>query len=157
MRAVDIRSELDPDEGDLNLTPYLDVVMNLVVFLMVSFVAVGSLRVIPVEAPATCAGCEGGAEARFGLVLSLAASGALIASSDGSVPSELLPGPLDPARLTEALASWKQRYQLDDRLTVHANPELPVQTVVAAIDAAREDGGAPLFPTPRLARGLLDP
>ncbi len=151
MRAAHARHELDPEEGELNLTPYLDLVINLVVFLMASMMAIGSLRLIDIEAPAVCSDCPDAPRRSLPLTLTLSARGALIASSDGSVPSELLPGPLDDARLTEALASWKQRYGLDERITVSASADLPYVELVRALDAAREDAGAPLFPQVSLA------
>jgi len=148
MRAHTAPADHALDEGELNLTPYLDVVMNLVVFLMASTALVGSLHLIDVDAPATCPGCGG--TAGFEPVLSLSASGAVIAASDGSVSPQELAGPLDPAALTDALASWKQQYDLGDRIDVQATPGLPYQSLVIALDAAREDAGQPLFPTPRL-------
>ena len=40
-----------PEESEeLNLTPYLDVILNLVMFLLVSFTVVSSFRVIDVSA-----------------------------------------------------------------------------------------------------------
>lgn len=140
------------DAQDLNLTPYLDVVMNLVLFLLASFTTVQSFSLIDLNAPAICHDCGGAARSTFSPVLTLASDGVLISASDGSVPSEALPGPLDPARLRDALASWKQRYRLGVDLTVSATPATPYLDVVAALDAAREDGGAPLFPEARLAR-----
>lgn len=137
--------------GELNLTPYLDVIMNLVMFLLVSFLTITSLSVIDVTVPAICADCAGGASPRFSPVLTLAADGAMISASDDSVPAEILSGPLDPARLTDALAGWKQTYGLGDLLTVSATPATPYVTVVAAMDAAREDAGRPLFPAVKLA------
>ena len=149
MRAT-AHTELDLDEGELNLTPYLDVVMNLVVFLMASTALVGSLHLVDLDAPASCASCQDAAG--FEPVLSLSASGAVIAASDGSVPAQELAGPLDPAALTDALASWKQQYKLGDHIDIRATPDLPYAVVVLALDAARADAGRPLFPTPRLAR-----
>ena len=149
MRATAAHAELALDEGELNLTPYLDVVMNLVVFLMASTALVGSLHLVDLDAPASCASCQDAAG--FEPVLSLSASGAVIAASDGSVPPVTLPGPLDPAALTDALASWKQQYNLGDRVDIRATPGLPYQQLVVALDAAREDAGRPLFPVPRLA------
>lgn len=157
MRAA-AHADLALDEGELNLTPYLDVVMNLVVFLMASTALVGSLHLIDVDAPATCPSCSGAAG--FEPVLSLSANGAVIAASDGSVSPQVLAGPLDPAALTDALASWKQRYGLGDHIDVTATPDLPYQQLVVALDAAREDAGQPLFSTPRLsvvARGVDRP
>lgn len=95
--------ELEGDDAELNLTPYLDVVLNLVVFLLLSFLSVSSFRLIDLETPGLCADCAGAP--RFELVLSLGPDGALISASDGSVSSEHLPGPLDPERLRDALAS----------------------------------------------------
>ena len=148
MRAAAAHTDHALDEGELNLTPYLDVVMNLVVFLMASTALVGSLHLVDVDAPGSCASCA--APAGFQPVLSLSASGAVIAASDGSVSPQMLSGPLDPAALTDALASWKQQYNLGDRIDVRATPGLPYQELVTALDAAREDAGQLLFPTPRL-------
>ena len=150
-RAIDESDEI----GELNLTPYLDVIMNLVMFLLVSFLSVSTLNVIEVSAPAICTDCEGGAaKANFSAVLSLTEHGAMISASDGSVPSESLPGPLDPARLTDALAGWKQTYGLGQDLTVSATADTPYMAVVTALDAAREDAGQPLFPGVKLARAV---
>lgn len=141
-----------PEESEeLNLTPYLDVILNLVMFLLVSFTVVSSFRVIDVSAPAICTDCNAGSLARFSPVVLLTADAVLVSASDGSVPSERLEGPLDVRRLTETLASWKQRYGLGEDLTVAASPETPYAEIVRALDAAREDEGLPLFPTARLA------
>lgn len=149
MRAT---TELEQGEEELNLTPYLDLMLNLMVFLMVGAVAAGELSVVQADPPAVCATCPGGGGAALSLVLDLRPDAVWIREAGGQIPAERLAWPSDPDDLSAALARWKRTWGLGEAVTVQATAELPYQQVVTALDAARSYEGQDLFPSPRLAR-----
>ncbi len=147
-------------EGELNLVPYLDIMLNLIMFLLVVTAYIVELREAPVLVP-TLTGDNGPGPVdpdKKGYLSVVVTQRALsIASSkEGVAPVELLrKGGVLPYRdLTQVLRQFKDSGTVEDTLQVLADPAIPYSEVVATMDAARTDGKTALFPGIQLALAL---
>jgi biopolymer transport protein TolR len=142
--------------GELNIVPYLDVVTNLVMFMLLSITGLIALGVVNVSAPKIGgeAAASGDANApRLLLTVAIAKAGFYVAGSGGvlggaadqptvdarqppTVP--LKDGKYDYAALTELLAKVKERYPQETNVILSADPEIPYDVLVHTMDAARE-------------------
>jgi biopolymer transport protein ExbD len=50
------------------------------------------------------------------------------------------------AELTQTLRAYKTQYTVADNIVLTADATVPYSVLVAAMDAARQDSGGPLFP-----------
>lgn len=157
-RATQVR-EPDPSEdpGELNIVPFLDIVVNLMLFLLATSAAVMTLAQEDVSMPGICRGrnCP---EPRESIQLSVTVTGAgvHVAAENGQLAAGCETtglGPAVPGRDYEALASClsrvHERFPEETGLTLSADPEIPFEDLVRAMDAAR-----PSFPEIRLSAGV---
>lgn len=142
--------------GELNIVPYLDVVTNLVVFMLLSITGLITLGVVNVSAPKiggdTAVVQETNAP-RLLLTVAIAKTGFYVAGAGGvlggaadkptvdatqppTVP--LKDGKYDYASLTEVLQKVKQRYPQETNVILSADPDVQYETLVKTMDAARE-------------------
>lgn len=137
-------------EQDLNLVPYMDIMVNLIMFMLVVTAYIVELREAPVLAPAYGPGAGAGAE-RPKAFLTVAVSSksiALLGSGDGIPAQELVKqGDKYPfAELTQLLRNYKNQYSVSENLVLTADSAVPYKVVIATMDAARSDKDGPLFP-----------
>jgi biopolymer transport protein ExbD len=142
--------------GELNIVPYLDVVTNLVMFMLLSITGLIALGVVNVSAPKISAEGTPAADAaapRLLLTVAISKSGFYVAGAGGvlggaadqptvdatrppTVP--LKDGRHDYAALTELLAKVKDRYPNETNVILSADPDIPYDVLVHTMDAARE-------------------
>ncbi len=140
--------------GELNIVPYLDVVVNLVMFMLLSMTGLISLGVLNVTAPkytaeTTTAAPDSGP--KLLLNVSIARQGFFIAGSGGVLGADAAPGeadrpptiPLkdgkyDYAALTEQLARIKERYPNETQVIIAADADVVYDTLIQTMDACRE-------------------
>ncbi len=148
------------EAGELNIVPYLDIIMNIIVFLIASLSVVfystiattppsigsGKTRVAPSKALNLAALIT-----REGI--SLKTSGGNIATGcthigrGVTIPQEN--GRQDYAELTRCARELKrqnERFAEETQVTLTANPDVEYQVVVNVIDALRKDKDGVLFP-----------
>ena len=149
-RALHDESE-DGDSSELNLVPYLDIVTNIILFLMMTVSFSAALADVKVEAPSICCDEQAPGPARAPLLLTVHVSreGWVVLSSGG-----VLARPSDRAALVKALAQIKAGHRDETHVVVSADPAIPYDDVITTLDAARGDADAPLFPDATLAAGL---
>lgn len=141
---------------DLNLIPYLDIVVNLVMFLLLASDFAAPLTEIRFGAPPVGVPGEG---QDLGITVAITSQGYEIfgaAPWAGSIPRR--DGDLDVDALTAHLASAKRASAEGERpaLTISAEDDMDLGRVVATIDAVRADPeGGDLFPVFRFARLTL--
>ncbi len=160
----------EDDFGELNIVPYLDVVVNLVMFMLLSMTGLISLGVLNVSAPKiggeTVAAA--GAEApKLLLTVGIGRQGFYVAGAGGVLGADadandttrpptipLKGGKYDYAALTEQLVKIKQQYPKETQVILSADPDVVYDTLIQTMDACREqvvksaDGGSerkPLF------------
>lgn len=162
----------DPSElaGELNIIPFLDVVVNLIMFLLATTEAVLAIVQIEAQLP-QLGGAAGGKPKEPGLNLNvtLTDSGVIVTGSGG----KLAPGCVDvtagrvmtvPKKgtafdwtgLTDCVAKIKAepRFADETEVIIGADPMIQYEHVVAAMDAVRTDGKKNLFPKVLLSAGV---
>jgi biopolymer transport protein TolR len=156
----------DPEAGEegaeLNIVPYLDIIMNVMMFVLAT-VSVAFATTIPTAAagqgPRTSGPPEGlrlTAIVTGGGVALSTAGGAVAPGCDGFGPGLPLPsrgGAYDLAGLSACARRVKgarAEYAAETQVTVTASPDVPYATVIAVMDALRRDDAGDLFPEARL-------
>lgn len=178
-RIREAGEEMAEESGELNLVPYLDIVMNLIMFLLATVTFSATLGNININLP-TAAVASPGQEApkpELNLTVSISDKGFTLATSGAvlyqgfsitdqgvvQTTSELPTLPmgrddkgqprLDFAGLSKVLRQIKERYPDEERALLTATPQTPYDLVVQTMDAMREDG-KPLFPSVLLLAGV---
>lgn len=146
------------EEGELNLTPYLDIMMNLVIFLIFSFQIIIEFRLIDVIPPSissSAPGTQSTEEPKPTITLVITEDGYKLLSSSSEMPAVTIPiknGKQDTKELHDRLVSWKKEFSLGTSIVFTADLATNYDVVVAAMDAIRNDGDDLLFPDVLLAR-----
>jgi biopolymer transport protein TolR len=163
-RMRDHNEEAEEEAGELNLVPYMDIVTNIIIFLLASVVNQIALGNINVASPTISAG--GGAAADtppdkppLNLTITVGATGYIIGASGGVLPTipKLPSGQYDYKALTAKLKEIKATPDAADetKATFNADAHIPYDVVIATLDAMRtaEDGKL-LFPDVNFAAGI---
>jgi biopolymer transport protein TolR len=140
--------------GELNIVPYLDVVVNLVMFMLLSMTGLVSLGVLNVSAPRIGgdAAAASAAENAPRLLLtvavgrqgfSIAGAGGVASDAvraDGGRP-QLIPlrdGQYDYAALSDEMKRIKERFPTETALILSADPDVVYDVLIRTMDACRE-------------------
>ncbi|MBL8682777.1 MAG: hypothetical protein JNK05_26660 [Myxococcales bacterium] len=159
-----------PPSSELSIVPLLDIVMNVMLFVLASVTTMLTSN-INVPAPPSCASCRGGEPIHF--TVKLTRDGFIVGAPQGylqadcrslgpatvTVPTRF--GAHDFNRLTACLStaravpSWREQLSRQRVIDVAADGALPYSTLVRTLDATRETqpGARDLFDEPRL--GIL--
>lgn len=163
-RMREHNEELDEEVGEINLVPYMDIVTNIIIFLLASVANQIPLGNINISSPTISSGGGGAADQDkpekqpLNLTVTVGASGFLIAASGGQLPGvpKLPNGKYDFKELTNKLAEIKKEYSDETKATFNADSTVPYDLVVETLDAMRENtDGKPLFPDVVFAAGIL--
>jgi biopolymer transport protein ExbD len=163
IRRLATPKELAPDEegGELNIVPFLDIVTNVLMFVLatVSVTFTATIDTFPPRA--------GGAGARapqtptLGLTIIVVPDGFSIKARGGNIapgcddagPGLAVPkknNDYDYAKLTQCATKLKAlapEFKDEMQVTISANPQIPYQAVIGTMDAVRRsDKGDDLFP-----------
>jgi biopolymer transport protein TolR len=161
--------EPDPSEiaGELNIVPFLDIVVNLIMFLLATSEAVLAIVQIEAQLPQLSGRGKGVAkEPGLNLNVTVTDNGVIVAGSGG----KLAPGCQDVAAgrvitvakkgndydwqgLTQCATQIKARFSDEKEVIVGADPMIQYEHVVAAMDALRGKKGE-LFPDVLLSAGV---
>jgi biopolymer transport protein TolR len=167
MRRLRENKEEELEEsGELNLVPYLDIVTNIVIFLLAS-VTTYQLQLSNVNVSSPTFGVGNGSEGPPPLNLTItvtengftvAASGAVLPGPDGNLPTirkEVADKELPWDKLTAKANEIKDAYPTESTVTLGANPEVSYEIVVKTMDALRQNAkGKLLFPDVSLSAGV---
>jgi biopolymer transport protein TolR len=165
-RLREHKEEEIEESGEINLVPYLDIVTNVVIFLLASMTTYSlALSNVNVSSPTYGVGeaSEGPPPLNLTLTVTqngftIAASGAVLQSTTGTLPTI----PRDPAakelpwdKLTQKAREIKDAYPNESTVTIGANPDIPYELLVKTMDAVRQDAGNKLlFPDVSLSAGV---
>jgi biopolymer transport protein ExbD len=150
--------EAEDEAGEINLVPYLDIVVNVIMFLLATITQVLALGNINVSSPgyadAVPAAAAQPAEPeapKLNLNVTISDTGFIIAGSGGVLYEDDVPGKLptiprqgrdyDFGRLTGMMVQLKTRYPDESVAILGANAGIPYDTVVRTMDAVRERPG----------------
>ncbi|MCP3142500.1 ExbD/TolR family protein [Pyxidicoccus xibeiensis] len=172
-RKLKVREE--EESGELNIVPYLDILMNLIIFMLLSITGLATFGILNVNAPsygAPSAGVtqEGADEPDLLLSVLISKKGHFISSQNATItPEGATPdtpsvpvkadGTHDFAALTARMvevkaASVDAKGKAETKVIVGADPDIPYETLIQTLDAIRETPGKDrrlLFPDVTLA------
>src|SRR3954447_9062858 len=156
-RMRDHHEEAEEEHGEINLVPYMDIVTNIIIFLLASVVNQVALGNVNVSVPSIS---QGGAASNdeppperppLNLTVSVGASGLTVAASGGVLPiiPKLPNGQYDYAALTTKLKEIKSSPDnaAETKANFNADAVIPYDIVIATLDAMRTTpDGKVLFP-----------
>lgn len=162
--------ELDPSEvmDELNIVPFLDIVVNLIVFLLMSLATVAYFNQIVAELPSRGGGGGRGAAPTLNFTVYVLPTGVSLSGSTGFLRPDCQttgtgrtvtvpvrgPNQYDWARVTQCAAMVKARFPDEMRVTITPDPNLEFQHLVSAMDAVRANGTESLFPQILISGGV---
>jgi len=165
--------ELDPSEvnDELNIVPFLDIVVNLIMFLLMTITAVAFFSQVEAQLPEYSRGGVGrrAAEAPpLNLNVTIVADGVIVAGSGGKLTQgcestgtgrvitvpRLASGGYDWEGLTRCAEHIKERFPEEERVTLGADPLVEYEHLIHAMDSMRGSEETPLFPEVLLSAGL---
>ena len=171
LRKHGTREEPDVSELDeeLNIVPYLDVVVNLIMFLLMVISSVAFFTQVNASLPTLGSGGGVGADTpQLNLNVTLAQRGIIVAGASG----KLAPGCettqsgadaitvvkcgffYDWVALTACIAKVKHEFPDETKVTVSADPLVPFQDLLSAMDAVRTDGTNEMFTDVVISAGV---
>jgi biopolymer transport protein TolR len=164
--------EPDPSElaGELNIVPFLDIVVNLIMFLLATSEAVLAIVQIEAQLPQLSSGSKSsGSQQEPGLNLNvtLTDGGIIVTGSGGKLApgcQEVSSGRVmtipkkgndyDWPALRDCAVKVKAKFEEENDVIVGADPMIHYEYVVAAMDALRGDAKQVLFPKVLLSAGI---
>jgi biopolymer transport protein ExbD len=157
--------------GELNIVPYLDIMMNLIMFMLLTMTALITLGVLNVTAPSYGPSASAGESDKNKLTLTVAITrqGFFVAGTGGVLPGEsadttqptigLKNGQFDYDGLTQKMIDIKKLFPDNTKVILTADANLPYLTLVKTMDSVREytgpDGKHPLFFDVSLSAGVM--
>lgn len=165
--------EPGPDDpgGELNIVPFLDIVVNLIMFLLILISTVGFYNQLEASLPSYSRGGVGSRasqEETLNLNVTVTDSGVIVAGTGGklapgceslatgrvvTVPRE--GNTYDWAALRACAKKLKERFEDETKVTVSADPMVEYQYLLSAMDAVREtDEGDVLFDEVLISAGV---
>ena len=162
-RMRDHVEEIEEEAGEINLVPYMDIVTNIIIFLLASVVQQVPMGNINVSSPTIGVGGDPGEPPPetqpLNLTVTVAANGFIVAGSGAVIPPipKLPNGQYDFDGLNNKLIEIKKEIAHGEtKATFNADAYVPYEMVVKTLDAMREDKqGKPLFPDIVFAAGIL--
>ncbi|MCA9580462.1 MAG: biopolymer transporter ExbD [Myxococcales bacterium] len=164
--------EPDPSEvaGELNIIPFLDVVMNIIMFLLATSLTITFFQ-IQSDLPEYKRGVGGRASAeqeqKLNLSVTITDQGVIVTGSGGKLAQgcqtttggAVMTVPkkgrdYDWAGLTECVFQVKQQFPDEVEVIVTADPLIEYQDVVFAMDALRNKGEQELFTDVLISAGV---
>jgi biopolymer transport protein ExbD len=154
-------AEAGEEAGELNIVPYLDIIMNILMFVLAS-VAVTFITSIDTTPPS-----KGGGKVRadvsskaLNLNVFIVNEGISVKTSGGN----LAPGCQEPGSgiaipkvngvndytsltaCAKRIKNLRPEFKEEDQVTIVANADVDFKTIIATMDALRADGEEELFP-----------
>jgi biopolymer transport protein ExbD len=158
IRRLSTPREPEPGDeaGELNVVPYLDIMMNIMMFVLAS-VSVAFASTINTSAAYAGPGPVPPTPGALHLTVLVTSSGTALKTAAGPVapgctdmgPGIAVPiasGQQDLAALARCARWVKQARPAETQVSVTASPDIPYETVISVLDALRADADGPLFP-----------
>lgn len=164
MRRMKTHSdEAEEETVELNLVPYLDIITNIIIFLLASVAYNVNFGNVNVTLPILASGAGAVAEPEkppLNLTVTAGGTGFTIGASGGMLPAipKLPSGEYDYKALTQRLMEIKAVPDTaeETKATFNADAHITYQIVIQTLDAMREDtNGKLLFPDVVFAAGIL--
>ncbi|MFZ5471300.1 MAG: ExbD/TolR family protein [Myxococcota bacterium] len=153
--------------GELNIVPYLDILMNLIIFMLMSITGLAAFGILNVNAPSyggpsAGAGAENPDGPKLLLTVGISDKGFFVAATGGVLGGEqpapggqppaqpgegeptipkLADGSYDYKALNAKMLEIKKAFPTETKVIVAAQNEVAYETLVATMDACRETMG----------------
>jgi biopolymer transport protein TolR len=147
--------------GELNIVPYLDILMNLIMFMLLSITGLSAFGILNVNAPnyggPSTQMTDEGDKPKLLLTVLISKKGFYVAATGGVVgqqpqgapnPAEAPPsipkkgdGTFDYTALTESMVNVKKEFPSETKVIVGAEGDIPYEVLVSTMDAIRETPG----------------
>jgi biopolymer transport protein ExbD len=145
---------------EINLVPYMDVMVNLIIFLLVTisaFLPLGMLSIFPFSVSTSPAPTpqEDKPELTFSVVID--ANGFTIAGFGGIMPPILkkADGTYDYEALAQKTVEVKKLFPNETQVILAAQRDVRYEVLVKTMDTLRNDGDKLLFPNVQLSPGMM--
>lgn len=169
------RSKFEPPSAaeldeELNIVPFLDIVVNLIMFLLMITSSIAFYSQLEASLPTYSSGGVGRRstdEPQLNLSVFVTQNGVTVTGSGGKLApgcattstGEVITvpkrgGEYDWQGLRECVATVKQEFPDETRVTVSADNLVEYQQLVSAMDAVREKEGEELFPDVLISAGV---
>jgi biopolymer transport protein ExbD len=149
------RRKLKPREeeemGELNIVPYLDILMNLILFMLLSINGLAAFGILNVSAPGyggpstTVAPQDNPEQPRLVLSVLISKKGHFVNSENAILGQDGTPsiplkadGSYDYAALNAQMVKLKSAFPSETKVIVAADPEIPYDALIQTMDALRE-------------------
>lgn len=136
------------EEISLNITPFMNLMVVLIPFLL-SGVVFSRLAILEMNLPTSQEETPviQNEKEPFRLIVTLRKKHlTVLGSGIGSAQLSSKDGAYDLARLVILLKKVKQDYPKEKSVILLSEAEIPYESLIAVMDACREDGAEPLFP-----------
>lgn len=153
-----IRPKEEEESGELNIIPYLDILMNLIIFILLSMTGLATFGILNVNAP-NYGGAAGDGENpdKPPLLLTvaispkgfyLAATGGVLPGAEGAVPAapgegvptvaKMADGAFDYNALNSKMKEIKTAFPNESKVIIAADKDVQYEVLVLTMDALRE-------------------
>ena len=153
-----IRPKEEEEQGELNIIPYLDILMNLIIFILLSMTGLATFGILNVNAPAYGADGAGNDKPdKPPLLLTvaispkgffLAATGGVLPGAEGALPAapgegvptvgKLADGNWDYVGLNTKMKEIKTAFPNESKVIIAADKDIQYEVLVSTMDALRE-------------------
>ncbi len=151
-------AEQGEEVGELNIVPYLDIIMNIVVF-VIATLSVSWLASIDLALAKPTKPSQGPSGSSSYLAVLITNDGIALKTAKGNIAADCRDNGLGISvpktasghdyaalrRCARRIKNSSASFGMNDQVTVTANPGQDLQTVVAVVDALRGDDQGPLF------------
>jgi len=154
-----LRIQEHAEIGELNIVPYLDILMNLIMFMLLSITGLSAFGILNVNAPnygPAAQVTDEGDKPKLLLSVLISKKGFYVAATGGVLgqqqaaanPSEAPPsipktggGEYDYTALTQSMVNIKKEFPNESKVIVGAEGDIPYEVLVQTMDAIRETPG----------------
>ncbi|MDP3237866.1 MAG: biopolymer transporter ExbD [Myxococcales bacterium] len=166
-----LKPKEEEEAGELNIVPYLDILMNLIIFMLLSMSGLATLGILNVSAPSYGGGGGGNnpdEKPPLLLTVAIAKTGFYVAATGGVLPgiettgtaAEGAPptiarkadGSYDYTLLNNKMKEIKASFSEETKVIIAAEADTPYEVLVGTMDSTRETSDRKLlFPDVTLA------
>lgn len=161
-----LRPREEEEAGELNIVPYLDILMNLIIFMLLSMTGLAAFGILNVNAPnygggAAAATTEAGETPKLLLSVLISKKGFFIAGTGAVLGQQTVtgnpeaPGPgqgeptipklasgdFDYSSLNAQMVNIKKEFPTETKVIVGAESDISYETLIQTMDAIRETAG----------------
>ena len=141
----------DAQTGELNVVPYLDILMNLIIFMLLSMAGLATWGMVNINAPPTSSRAQ--PAAGFVLTVAIAKTGFFVSGAGTATIPRRADGTYGFDALTAKLQEVKAAFPQEEKLIIAADADISYDALVSTLDATRQTRDRKrLFPDVTLAQ-----